>query len=125
MVLADDLIWATRLAALVRGLGAEAVTVRDAAAFRAALPGAAGVLVDLTARAYDGVEAVAAAAAAGVSPACLAQHDDATLRRRALAAGASRVLPYRLVAERGAAALAGWPGPAADVRPRATPRPMV
>lgn len=64
--------------------------------------------MDLTARAYDGVAAVEAASAAGLMVACLAQHDDAALRRRALAAGADRVFPYRLLAERGPAALGDW-----------------
>ena len=63
-VLADDLIWATRLADLVRGAGAEPVAVRSLAALEAALPDVDGVVVDLTARAYDGIEAAEVARAA-------------------------------------------------------------
>lgn len=108
LVLADDLIWSTRLTDLLRGLGVESRPTRGLAAFRAAFAGTSGALVDLTARAYDGVAAVEAASAAGLMVACLAQHDDAALRRRALAAGADRVFPYRLLAERGPAALGDW-----------------
>ena len=108
VVLADDLIWATRLAGLLRAAGAVPVPARDATSFEAALAGVHLAIVDLTARAYDGVAAVAAARAAGAEVACLAQHDDASLRRAARTAGAGLVLPYRKVAEGGAAVLAAW-----------------
>ena len=49
-------------------------------------------IVDLTARAYDGIAAIAAAHAAGRPVLAVGQHDDVALRRRALAAGADRVL---------------------------------
>jgi DNA-binding NarL/FixJ family response regulator len=109
VVLADDLIWSSRLAGIVRAAGDVPVLVGRREDARAASAGAAGALVDLTSRAYDGVAAVADLAAAGIPVVCLAQHDDRDLRRRALAAGADRVLAYRAVHERGAAILAGWP----------------
>jgi CheY-like chemotaxis protein len=112
VVLADDLIWASRLAGLVRAAGAVAVAVRRREDARAASTDAAGALVDLTSRAYDGVAAVSDLVAAGIPVVCVAQHDDRDLHRRALAAGADRVLAYRAVHERGAAILAGWPRPA-------------
>jgi DNA-binding NarL/FixJ family response regulator len=102
---ADDLIWSTRLRDLVRVAGGEPVTARHRAALEAALPDVAAAVVDLTARGYDGVALVALAAAAGRPVLALAPHDDVELRRRALAAGAHRVVPYRRLAEDGEAVL--------------------
>ena len=107
-VLADDLIWATRLAELVRGAGGVDVPVRTAAALEGALPDVERVVVDLTARGYDGVAAIALAHAAGRPVLAVGQHDDAILRRRALAAGADRVHPYRRLFEDGPRQLAAW-----------------
>ena len=64
------------------------------AALTAALPTVDHVIVDLTARAYDGILAIADAHAAGRPVLAVGQHDDVGLRRRALAAGADRVHPY-------------------------------
>jgi DNA-binding NarL/FixJ family response regulator len=105
-VLADDLIWSTRLVAILRSAGAEPVPFRSAAAMEAAT--VSGAVIDLTARAYDGLAAVRAATEAGRSVVCLAQHDDEPLRRAALAAGARSVYPYRTLHEKGAGALARW-----------------
>ncbi len=107
-ILADDLIWATRLADLVRASDGEAVPVRSAAGLEAALPGVDRVIVDLTARAYDGVAAISAVRAAGRPVLAVGQHDDADLRRRALAAGADRVHPYRQLFEDGPRQLGRW-----------------
>ena len=85
-----------------------AVPVRSAAAFGAALPEVDRAIVDLTARAYDGVVAVRKAADAGRRVLAVGQHDDAELRRRALAAGAERVLPYRKLFEDGEAVVRTW-----------------
>ena len=73
-------------------------------------------VVDLTARAYDGLAAVRLAAAAGLRVLCVGQHDDHAHRRAALAAGAERVFAYRKLFEDGHATLAAWlgvPAPAA------------
>ena len=131
LVLADDLIWATRLVAQLRTLGADPVRLRSADAFAAALAGVAPAdlppaepaderarhaVVDLTARSYDGLAAVQLAAAAGLRVLCVGQHDDRALRRAALAAGAERVFAYRTLFENGHATLAAWlgvPAPAA------------
>jgi DNA-binding NarL/FixJ family response regulator len=97
LVVADDLIWASRLTAAVDRAGARSQSVRSAEGLAGLLSqesGAAAVIVDLGGRAYDGVEAVRAAAAAGAAVLAVAQHDDRELRRRALAAGALRVLSY-------------------------------
>jgi hypothetical protein len=120
VILADDLIWSTRLAAQLRAADAESFAVRDAATFEAALPGALAAIVDLTARAYDGVAAVALAASSGLAVLAIGQHDDVALRRRALDAGAQRVYPYRRLFEDGPALLARWlsgAGAAATARP--------
>jgi len=84
------------------------VAVRSAEALDAALSDVDHVVVDLTARAYDGVAAIALAHAAGRPVLAVGQHDDAPLRRRALAAGADRVHPYRQLFEDGPRQLAMW-----------------
>lgn len=110
LVLADDLIWSTRLVGHVRSAGAEPAPVRTADAFAAGLagPGVAGAIVDLTSRAYDGLAAIAAARDAGVAVLAVGQHDDHVLRRDALAIGADRVLAYRKLFEDGPATIARW-----------------
>jgi DNA-binding response OmpR family regulator len=110
LVLADDLIWSTRLAGHVRAVGATPEPVRTAAAFAAALagPDVAGAIVDLTSRAYDGLAAIALARDAGVPVLAVGQHDDHVLRRDALAVGADRVLAYRKLFDDGPATIARW-----------------
>ena len=71
-------------------------------------PRSAGCLVDLTARAYDGIEAVRAATAAGVPVIAVGQHDDAEARRAATDAGAARVYAYRALFEHGDRVLGAW-----------------
>lgn len=108
LVLADDLIWSTRLVGHVRAAGAEPAPVRTADAFAAGLRDAVGAIVDLTSRAYDGLAAIAAARDAGVAVLAVGQHDDHVLRRDALALGADRVLAYRKLFEDGPATIARW-----------------
>ncbi len=110
VVLADDLIWSTRLAGHVRTAGAEPVVVRTAEAYASALatPGLGGAIVDLTSRAYDGLVSIAAARDAGFPVLAVGQHDDHVLRRNALAVGADRVLAYRKLFEDGPATIARW-----------------
>ncbi|HEY8801379.1 MAG TPA: hypothetical protein VIM20_12335 [Candidatus Limnocylindrales bacterium] len=108
LVLADDLIWATRLAAHVRTSGAEPVPTRTSASFRDGLIGADGAIIDLTSRAYDGLAEIASARAAGLAVLAVGQHDDHELRRRALAAGADRVLAYRKLFDDGPATITRW-----------------
>ena len=96
-VLADDLIWASRLAAAIERAGAQPVgLVRHEASDRLR-----GAIVDLGGRAYDGVERVAALAEAGIPVIGVSQHEDLPLRKRALAAGASRVYSYNHVFRHG------------------------
>jgi hypothetical protein len=107
-ILADDLIWAVRLADGVRRAGGEPVPARSAAALPAALDGARGCLVDLTARAYDGLAALRMAATADVPAIAVGQHDDAEARRAAKDAGAARVFAYRTLFEHGDRELGAW-----------------
>jgi hypothetical protein len=111
-VLADDLIWSTRLVGQLRTLGATPIRAGSAEAFAAILLAGAvsRAIVDLTARAYDGVAMTRAAADAGLRVLCVGQHDDRALRTAALAAGAERVYSYRKLFEDGHAALAAWLG---------------
>lgn len=107
-ILADDLIWSARLTDGVRRSGGEPVVIRGLDGLGDVRSSVAGCIVDLTSRAYDGVQAVAAAAQAGLRVIAVGQHDDAALRRAALAAGAARVFAYRTLAERGERELRTW-----------------
>ncbi|HEY3165296.1 MAG TPA: hypothetical protein VGJ71_13100 [Candidatus Limnocylindrales bacterium] len=108
LILADDLIWSTRLVGQARAAGTEPTAIRDAATFAASLAGADGAIVDLTSRAYDGLAAIAAARDAGVPVLAVGQHDDHVLRRDALAVGADRVLAYRKLFDDGPASIRRW-----------------
>ena len=108
LILADDLIWSTRLAGHARAAGAEPTTVRDARSFAAGLAGADAAIVDLTSRAYDGLAAIAAARDVGIAVLAVGQHDDHARRRDALAVGADRVLAYRKLFDDGPATIRRW-----------------
>jgi len=111
VILADDLIWATRLMDAVVAAGATARPARrlsDIQPFLAEGGPGSRAIVDLTARAYDGVEAVRVATAEGARVVAVGQHDDLALRRAALAAGAERVFAYRALFEDGPGKLAAW-----------------
>ena len=108
VILADDLIWADRLAGAARAAGADPVLVRSIGGFEDALAGTSLAIIDLTARAYDGVEAIARARGSGVRCLAVGQHDDLELRKRALAAGADRVYAYRLLFQDGSGTLSRW-----------------
>lgn len=84
------------------------MAVRSITALEAALGDGERVIVDLTARAYDGLAAIALASARGAHILAVGQHDDHESRRRARAAGAERVLAYRKLADDGPATIAGW-----------------
>jgi hypothetical protein len=103
-VLAQDLIWADRLAKAVLAASAEPVPVRVAAE----LPATPFLIVDLTAHAYDADEVVGRAVAAGTRVLAVGQHDDPVQRKRILAAGADRVLAYRKLFEDGPRTVERW-----------------
>lgn len=97
IVLADDLMWASRLRAAVDKAGFSAVAVASADKYQSALrdlPEEVAVIVDLNGRSYDGVDAVLAAAEGGHHVLAVGQHEDLALRRRAMDAGALRVFSY-------------------------------
>jgi hypothetical protein len=107
-ILADDLIWATRLADAVRRAGGEPVPVRTDTGLNRVLGSIYGCVVDLTARAYDGLACLAVATASGVPAIAVGQHDDVEMRRAARAAGAARVYAYRALFEHGDRELGTW-----------------
>ena len=104
-VIADDLIWSSRLrAAVERAGGRPSVAGSNAAAVTPATL----VIVDLNGRAYDGVAAVATAAENGVMVIAVGQHEDLALRKSALAAGAQRVYSYNKMFTDGPRVIADW-----------------
>jgi hypothetical protein len=97
IVLADDLIWASRLVAAVKNAGSVAVAVRNHAELTRALDGSVEetpVLIDLNGRAYDAIALIELAAEEGHPVVAVGQHEDVDLRKRALGAGAIRVFSY-------------------------------
>jgi DNA-binding NtrC family response regulator len=119
VVLADDLIWQTRLANAVRSAGATPERVRTVGDLERALASSDALVVDLTARAYEPLAAIVRAKelAPGVRVLAVGQHDDAEMRREALAAGAERVFAYRKLFEDGPGTLARWLGTAVTAQP--------
>jgi DNA-binding response OmpR family regulator len=121
-ILAQDLIWSDRLARAAVEAGTEPDRAKTAPEFERALMSADIAIVDLTARAYDGLVAIERARSAGVRVFAVGQHDDLDLRKRALARGAERVYAYRKLFEDGPATIAGWleqrpSTPPAETRP--------
>jgi CheY-like chemotaxis protein len=110
LVVADDLMWSTRLVSQARAAGATGSTVRALAALPATLAADRPdlVVVDLSARAFDGVGAVAAAATAGMTVIAISQHEEHGLRKRALAAGARHVYSNAKMHADGVAVLIRW-----------------
>jgi electron transfer flavoprotein alpha/beta subunit len=108
VVLADDLIWQTRLTNILEGIGAR--VDRRRGGLDETLVDADALVVDLTARSYDAIAAIERGSAAGLRILAVGQHDDAALRKRALAAGAERVYAYRKLFEDGPATLVAWLG---------------
>jgi ActR/RegA family two-component response regulator len=111
LILAQDLIWADRLARAVTGAGGVPVRVSSQSALQADLASPASpafVIVDLTAHTYDGLAAIGLASDAGAHVLAVGQHDDVPMRKQALAAGADRVLAYRKLFEDGPATVAAW-----------------
>ena len=74
-VLAQDLIWQDRLARAVEAAGGEPARAKTAPELDRALVGADFAIVDLTARAYDGIAAIARARQAGAKVLGVGQHD--------------------------------------------------
>jgi CheY-like chemotaxis protein len=108
LVVADDLIWSERLVRLLAEAGATPTRAGNDVGIDHALSGADAAVVDLTARAYDPIRVVERCAQGGRPVLAVGQHDDAALRKRALAAGAERVLAYRKLFDDGPATLRSW-----------------
>jgi len=123
-VVADDLIWASRLVAAVHQAGAtpvrlgtdqdvamtvEAIGLEEPAAEEPdSTPRIVGAIVDLFGHRYDGVEAVRQLRAAGLPVMAVSQHDDLDTRKLALDAGALRVFSYNKFFQDGPALVARW-----------------
>src|SRR5262245_58615822 len=122
-VVADDLIWASRLVAAVQRAGATAVRMGSDQDLAFALEAVmleepdpndpdprriVGAIVDLFGHRYDGVEAVKAVHGVGLPVIAVAQHDDQETRSLALDAGALRVFSYNKFFEDGPSLVRRW-----------------
>jgi hypothetical protein len=105
LIVADDLIWTTRLRGAVERAGARPVVASRGTAKE---HNADLVVVDLGGRTYDGVAAVADAHQGEQRTIAVGQHEDIDLRKRALAAGAQRVYSYNKMFTDGPSVIAGW-----------------
>jgi len=116
VVLADDLLWSTRIAEAVRRAGGTPVTLGSDAELAIALEAheladkatLGGAIVDLAGRRFDAVAAIGRLHASRLPVLAVAQHDDQLTRRRALAAGASRVFSYQKFFTDGPRLVEGW-----------------
>ncbi len=119
VVLADDLMWGTRITEAVRRAGGRPVQLSSDEELSVALEATAledqrtihGAIVDLAARRFDGVAAIERLRAARLPVIAVAEHDDQLTRKRALQAGAMRVFSYRKFFEDGTRLVEGWLGP--------------
>ena len=115
-MLADDLMWATRIAEAVRRAGGRATQLASLEELDVALqaqaladePMVGGAVVDLAARRFDGVSAIEREAVARLPVVAVAEHDDQLTRKRALDAGATRVFSYRKFFEDGTRLVERW-----------------
>jgi DNA-binding response OmpR family regulator len=123
-VVADDLIWASRIVAAVQQAGGTPIRIGSDEDLAIALEtnaleepepddpdGARRIIaavVDLFGHHYDGVEAVRAIRAAGLPVIAVAQHDDQETRGLALDAGAMRVFSYNKFFQDGPALVRRW-----------------
>jgi ActR/RegA family two-component response regulator len=124
-VLAQDLIWADRLARAVEAAGAEPARAKTEPELDRALECAEHAIVDLTASAYDPIAAIQRARERGARVLAVGPHDDVALRKRAFAAGADKVLAYRKLFEDGPGTIARWlaSAPVAPPTAGAAPQP--
>jgi DNA-binding response OmpR family regulator len=116
VVLADDLMWSTRITEAVRRAGGSAVQLGSDEELAIALEAyelgdrqsISGAIVDLAARRFDGVAAIERVSGARLPVIAVAEHDDQLTRKRALKAGATRVFSYRKFFEDGTRLVEGW-----------------
>jgi hypothetical protein len=103
-VLADDLIWASRLAAAVESAGGEPIRATTHDGLVNALrdvPPLSALIVDLAVRRLDPLEGIRLAGDHAVPALAVGQHEDLELRDRAIAAGAERWVSYNAFHRRG------------------------
>jgi DNA-binding NarL/FixJ family response regulator len=105
-IVADDLIWASRLASAIERAGGQPIAITRPDGLPAAAVGA--LLVDLGTRRVDALALLRAATTAGLPVLAVGQHDDIALRKRALAAGATRVYSYNKFHADGQALVSTW-----------------
>jgi DNA-binding response OmpR family regulator len=105
LVVADDLIWASRLASAAERTG---LSVRRASSLPAEQGVVSSAIVDLGGRRYDGIEAIARLSEAGAAVAAVCNHEDVALRRRALDAGAHQVWSYNRFHREGPVLVERW-----------------
>lgn len=110
VIVADDLIWATRLESIVRAAGAEPIRAGAADRLGNGIAAADAALVDLATRTMDPFESIAAARVAGLAIVAVGPHEDVAARKRAMAEGASRVYAYRKLFDDGPSTIAKWLG---------------
>jgi hypothetical protein len=133
VIVADDLIWATRLETVVRIAGAEPIMAGTPERLENGLAGAVAAVVDLGSQTLDPFDAIGAARLAGLAIVAVGPHEDLAARKRALAGGATRVYAYRKLFDDGPRTMAAWlglpvptaatdPGPPVADRPRSIAR---
>ena len=116
LVLADDLMWSTRITEAIRRAGGRAVQIDSESELSTVLEAAelgdepivSGAVVDLALRRFDGVVAIERVTAARLPVIAVAEHDDQLTRKRALQAGATRVFSYRKFFEDGTRLVGSW-----------------
>jgi len=109
-------MWSTRISEAVRRAGATPLRLGGQAELDIAVeahdvgdqPELGGAIVDMAARRFDAVAAIARLRAARLPVIAVAQHDDQLTRRRALDAGASRVFSYNKFFTDGTRLVEGW-----------------
>lgn len=131
-VVADDLIWSSRISESIRRAGARTVTISSADELAVLLEATAvedeaaigGAVVDLNGRRYDGVDAIERVAGARLPVIAVARHDDQLTRKRALGAGALRVFSYDKFFRDGTRLVSAWlvTGDGGSTGPGATER---
>jgi ActR/RegA family two-component response regulator len=111
-VLAQDLIWQERLARAVQAAGGEPARAKTSSELDRALVCADFAIVDMSAHAYDAIGAITRARSSGAKVLAVGPHEDVASRKKALVAGASKVLAYRKLFEDGPAVVASFIGSA-------------
>ena len=109
-------MWSTRITEAIHRAGGTAVPLGSDAELDVALEAyqlgdvhsISGAVVDLAVRHLDGVAAIERISAARLPVIAVAEHDDQLTRKRALNAGAMRVLSYRKFFEDGTRLVQAW-----------------